>query len=122
MQQLQKTTIGDTVNVRLGGKTDARLGGGPLDLQATLLLRSAGRDFAHRPMTSGLHIDGHRADLVILKAARAHAAWMKRTHLENSDILLAAELALPHRLKRGPFADAQMSMNALAEKLEQLTS
>jgi len=59
--------------------------------------------FTIATLTSGLHIDGHRADLVILKAARAHAAWMGRTHLENSDILLAAELALPHRLKRGPF-------------------
>ncbi|MEZ4672424.1 MAG: ATP-binding protein [Anaerolineae bacterium] len=73
-------------------------------------------------LTSGLQIDGHRADLVILKAARAHAAWMQRTYLENSDILLAAELALPHRLKRGPFADAQMSMSALEEKMEQVNS
>ena len=73
-------------------------------------------------LTSGLHIDGHRADLVILKAARAHAAWMQRTHLENSDILLAAELALPHRLKRGPFSDAQMSTAALQEKMEQVSS
>src|SRR5689334_8807348 len=62
-------------------------------------------------LTSGLHIDGHRADLVILKAARAHAAFGGRTYIEPSDILLAAELAIPHRLKRGPFADAQMSMS-----------
>jgi Mg-chelatase subunit ChlI len=73
-------------------------------------------------LTSGLHIDGHRADLVILKAARAHAAWMARTYLENADILLAAELALPHRLKRGPFSDAQMSSAALQEKMEQVSS
>lgn len=73
-------------------------------------------------MTSNLHIDGHRADLVILKTARAHAAYQGRTHIENSDILLAAELALPHRLKRGPFADAQMSMTALEEQMEQISS
>lgn len=73
-------------------------------------------------MTSGLHIDGHRADLVILKAARAQAAYAGRKHVENSDILLAAELALPHRLKRGPFADAQMSMAALEQQMEQISS
>lgn len=73
-------------------------------------------------MTSSLHIDGHRADLVILKAARAHAAWMNRTYVDPQDILLAAELALPHRMKRGPFADAQMNMATLEEKMEQVSS
>ena len=42
--------------------------------------------------------------------------------LTNSDILLAAELAIPHRLKRGPFADAQMNMAALEEQMEQVAS
>ncbi len=73
-------------------------------------------------MTSSLHIDGHRADLVILKTARAHAAFMGRKYIENGDILLAAELAIPHRLKRGPFADAQMSMAALEQQMEQVSS
>ena len=53
-QQLQHAAIGDTVAVRLGGKTDPSLGGGPLALQATLLLRSDGRYFADGPMTGGL--------------------------------------------------------------------
>jgi len=70
-------------------------------------------------ITGGLHIDGHRADLVILKAARAHAAFEGRTWLENRDILMAAELALPHRLKRGPFADGQMNMSNVEQQLEQ---
>jgi Mg-chelatase subunit ChlI len=70
-------------------------------------------------ITGGLHIDGHRADLVILKAARAHAAFEGRTWLENRDILMAAELALPHRLKRGPFSDGQMSMSNVEQQLEQ---
>jgi Mg-chelatase subunit ChlI len=73
-------------------------------------------------LTSGLHIDGHRADLVILKAARAHAAFAGRTYVDQSDILMAAELAIPHRLKRGPFSDAQMSMAAMQEQMEQVAS
>jgi Mg-chelatase subunit ChlI len=73
-------------------------------------------------LTSSLHIDGHRADLVILKAARAQAAFEGRKRINQSDILLALELAVPHRLKRGPFADAQMNMAALESQLEQINS
>ena len=54
VQQLQGAPIGATVSVQLGGKTDAALGGGPLALQATVLLHSDGRYFADGPMTGGL--------------------------------------------------------------------
>jgi Mg-chelatase subunit ChlI len=78
--------------------------------------------YAIAALTSGLQIDGHRADLVILKTARANAAFEGRDHITQSDIRLAAELAIPHRLKRGPFTDAQMNPNALEEQLEQSMS
>ena len=55
-------------------------------------------------------------------AARAQAAFEGRTQINQRDILLAAELAIPHRLKRGPFADAQMSVTALEDQLEQVMS
>lgn len=71
-------------------------------------------------MTSSMHIDGHRADLVILKTARAHAAYEGRRQVNRDDILLAIELAIPHRLKRGPFSDAQVDMASLANKMEQM--
>jgi Mg-chelatase subunit ChlI len=71
-------------------------------------------------MTSTMQIDGHRADLVILKTARAHAAFHGRRQINRQDILLAIELAIPHRLKRGPFADAQVNMDALAAEMDQL--
>ncbi|MEP7289797.1 MAG: ATP-binding protein [Chloroflexota bacterium] len=71
-------------------------------------------------LTGSLHIDGHRADLVILKAARAHAALEGRHEIASRDIMLAAELALPHRLKRGPFHDAQISAAELQERVDQI--
>jgi Mg-chelatase subunit ChlI len=71
-------------------------------------------------MTSNMHIDGHRADLVILKTARAHAAFNGRRQITREDILLAIELAIPHRLKRGPFADAMVDMAALSDEMSQL--
>src|SRR5713226_1667413 len=54
-------------------------------------------------LSSGLEVDGHRADLVILKGARAHAALVERREITAEDVLLAAELALPHRMKRKAF-------------------
>jgi len=52
-----------------------------------------------------LGVDGHRADLTILEAARAHAAWQRRKTIMPHDIHVAAELALPHRMRRQPFLD-----------------
>ena len=73
-------------------------------------------------LTSSLRIDGHRADMVILKTARANAAFEGRLQVDHRDILLALELAIPHRLKRGPFADAQMNMAEMENKLDQIES
>jgi Mg-chelatase subunit ChlI len=71
-------------------------------------------------LTASLGVDGHRADLVILKAARAHAAYEGRTEITERDILLAAELALPHRLKRGPFSETTLYEGELEERLEHI--
>jgi Mg-chelatase subunit ChlI len=71
-------------------------------------------------LTASLNVDGHRADLVILKAARAHAAFEGRTSITDRDIALAAELALPHRIKRGPFHQAEITPEQLQERIEQL--
>lgn len=71
-------------------------------------------------LTASLNVDGHRSDLVILKTARAHAAFELRTAITDRDIALAAELALPHRIKRGPFHQAEMTMEDLQERIEQL--
>ena len=69
-------------------------------------------------LTASMNVDGHRADLVILKAARAHAAFEGRTEIEDRDILLAAELALPHRLRHQPFQKAEINTADLENQLE----
>ncbi len=48
-----------------------------------------------------LHAEGHRGDLVVLRAARALAAWNDRREVELSDIEQAVKLALPHRARAG---------------------
>jgi Mg-chelatase subunit ChlI len=78
--------------------------------------------YAIAALTSSLDVDGHRADLVILKAARAHAALEGRTAINERDIVLAAELALPHRIRRGPFHSSEVSLEDLQSRIEQIQS
>jgi Mg-chelatase subunit ChlI len=71
-------------------------------------------------LTASLRVEGHRADLVILKAARAHAAYEGRPRITDRDISLAAELALPHRIRHGPFQQSEISPEDLQERISQL--
>jgi magnesium chelatase subunit D len=48
-----------------------------------------------------LHAEGHRGDLVVLRTARALAAWEDRTEVQLSDIEQSVGLALPHRARAG---------------------
>tara|TARA_B100001964_G_scaffold219671_1_gene261949 strand:+ start:32 stop:514 length:483 start_codon:yes stop_codon:yes gene_type:complete len=73
-------------------------------------------------LTTSLRVDGHRADLVILRAARAHAALRARTAISDRDILLAAQLALPHRIKKDPFDSTGLEFEELENRLEQARS
>lgn len=57
-------------------------------------------DAALEAITEGCHsagVDGLRADLVWLRAARAHAAWRGATMIESTDIAAVADFALRHR-------------------------
>ena len=62
-----------------------------------------------------LHAEGHRGDLVVLRTARALAAWENRTEVERSDIEQAIGLALPHRARAGT-----ASVQKLTQTLDQL--
>ncbi|MFP4475676.1 MAG: ATP-binding protein [Desulfatibacillaceae bacterium] len=59
-------------------------------------------------------VDGHRADIVCLKAAKTLCAWEGRGEVTVEDVNRAAEMALPHRLRRQPFEDVGESSMALA--------
>lgn len=76
--------------------------------------------FTIAELMAEMKVDGHRGDIVILKAALANAALHERLHVTTEDILVAAELALPHRLKRQPFQDTEMQFRELSERLEQI--
>ncbi len=73
-------------------------------------------------LTTAYKLDGHRADLVILRGAQAHAAFLGRNHINDEDIVLAGELALPHRIKGRAFQDTNVLATDLAKTLSQVSS
>ncbi|KPL16856.1 MAG: magnesium chelatase [Anaerolineae bacterium SM23_84] len=74
--------------------------------------------FSIAELTAEFDVDGHRADIVILKTALAHAAFEGHKAISEVDILLAAELALPHRLKKKPFQETELQFERLEQRLE----
>ena len=64
----------------------------------------------------GVGIEGYRADIAIMRTARAVAAFDGRREVTREDVMLAARLALPHRMKRMPFEEAELS-DALLQKV-----
>jgi Mg-chelatase subunit ChlI len=67
-----------------------------------------------------MNVEGHRSDLVILKSARAQAAFDGRIAITDLDIALTAELALLHRIKGGPFHQTEIGVEELRERIEHL--
>jgi magnesium chelatase subunit D len=68
---------------------------------------------------ASFEVDGMRADLVIARAARAHAAWQGRDAVTAQDVRAAARLALPHRRRRDPFDSPGLDDDQLDEAMEQ---
>ncbi|MDO8672619.1 MAG: putative cobaltochelatase [Dehalococcoidia bacterium] len=66
-----------------------------------------------------MNVDGHRADIVIMKTASTLAAFLGRTIVDEDDVREAAELALPHRMKRKPFEDQKMDEDKIEEAIKQ---
>ena len=69
-------------------------------------------------LTIEMGVDGHRGDIVILKTAIVGAALEGRETINEMDILHAAELALPHRLKRKPFQEVETKLENLEARLQ----
>jgi magnesium chelatase subunit D len=64
-------------------------------------------------------VDGMRADLVIARAAVAHAAWRGADEVAEEDVRVAARLALPHRRRRDPFDEPGIDDDALDNALRE---
>ncbi|MGK2854067.1 MAG: magnesium chelatase subunit D family protein [Microbacteriaceae bacterium] len=70
-------------------------------------------------LCAAFDVDGLLADLVLARTAVAHAAWRGSQTVQEEDIRVAAELALPHRRRRDPFDDPGLDPERLDEALSQ---
>jgi len=71
-------------------------------------------------VTSPLNLDGHRADIVMMKSARALAAFRNKDAIDASDIRDAAQLSLLHRMKRLPFEEIGKEKEKLLAALAEM--
>ncbi|MDY3090009.1 MAG: AAA family ATPase [Porphyromonas sp.] len=68
-----------------------------------------------------LDVDGHRADLTLLKTAIALTAYEGRVVVTPEDIYRASELALPHRMRRLPFDSADFGADDMRHLCESIS-
>ena len=70
-------------------------------------------------LAAAAKVQGHRADLALVRTARALAALLERTALGRDDLAEAAKLVLPHRLTgpaAGPGAESAAAIRSLLEE------
>ncbi len=65
-----------------------------------------------------LGVDGHRADITMLKTAIVLAAMEGRKEVKGADVAEAAAFVLPHRMKRKPFAAEQLDLSLVQERVK----
>jgi magnesium chelatase subunit D len=63
-------------------------------------------------------VDGHRADIAMMKTAATIAAFHERNEVTEKDVKEAAELVLPHRMRRKPFSEQKMEQEKLDQSMQ----
>jgi len=65
--------------------------------------------------------DGHRSDIIMRRTARTSAAWGGRNKVKTEDVELAAEMALPHRMKKGPLEEREFDRDRMKRLIKNYT-
>ena len=60
-----------------------------------------------------LGVDGHRADITLIKAGIAHAALAGRNTVTAEDLQRVSRLVLAHRMRRRPFEEGPVDWSAV---------
>jgi Mg-chelatase subunit ChlI len=71
-------------------------------------------------LSLALGVDGHRADILMIKAAQTLAALDGRTAIHTDDIEVAAEVVYAHRLRRRPFDDQSRGDESFRETVREV--
>lgn len=64
-------------------------------------------------ITTHFGIDGHRADITMMKASKANAALEGRSAVTKDDVRKVAPLVLSHRMRRRPFEEQAFDIGEL---------
>ena len=70
-------------------------------------------------ITTFLEVDGHRADITMIKTAITNASFENRTQINKEDILLASKLVLPHRMRRKPFEESVVDLDSVRKIIDE---
>lgn len=71
-------------------------------------------------VTTSFGIDGHRADITMMKAAKANAALEGRDSVTKDDIRAVAALVMSHRMRRRPFEEEAFDTEELERCLSSI--
>ena len=69
-------------------------------------------------ISTELDVDGHRPDIIVVRAAMTHAAFEGRNIVNEDDLRLAAELTLNFRMRRTPFEEATLGASKFQQVLD----
>ena len=69
-------------------------------------------------VTTHFGVDGHRADITMMKAARANAALEGRMTVTKDDVRAVAAPVLSHRMRRRPFEEEAFDQEELEKCLQ----
>ncbi|MCK9632405.1 MAG: putative cobaltochelatase [Methanoregula sp.] len=62
-------------------------------------------------------VDGHRADITMMKTASTIAAFNNRAEVNEEDVREAATLVLSHRMRRRPFSEQPMDRQKIEQSI-----
>ncbi|WP_027131803.1 ATP-binding protein [Fusobacterium necrophorum] len=67
-----------------------------------------------------LEVDGHRADISLIKTAMTMAAYENREEVVKEDIVRAAILVFPHRMRRTAFEESVLDEEGIVEIINRM--
>lgn len=68
-----------------------------------------------------LRVDGHRADITLIKTAETIAAVEGRTAVNREDLRAASRMVLPHRMHRRPFEEQTLNWEQVDQVIDDET-
>ncbi len=69
-----------------------------------------------------LNVDGHRADIIMEKTAKAISAFYGEKEVSEQHIREATKLVLPHRMRKNPFEELNVEYDIVEESIQKIKS